>query len=758
MLIPTQIREVKIVTTAKNTGGSGKSRPLFGSKERLNLHQLRLLEWHDGDAVGHRGRKADPIKEEQVSAIPDKWCLTRGINLYGWQKECIGRWFAGGCKGTVKVVTGGGKTTLALAIAERLQNENAPGLMVAVVVPTIVLMNQWYDELLASGNLPADAIARLGGGHGDVFDESKRVLISVLVSASKKLPDMIRDAGIAESLLLIVDECHRAGSKDMSKVFQTGRKFSLGLSATPERDEDEMENDSVYESSSLGRQLGPIIYDFDLAAALKSGIVPPYTISHYGLNLSAREKSRYERLSRSISDSESNLRGQAPAGKSSSARFHKWVQTVAKRDKSEIGRLASHLLADRFKRKALLYAIEARGKAVQTLLERAFKENPNARVIIFHERIEEVMKLFVRLYKKGFPVIAEHSELPSPVREAGLEIFRQGIAQIIISAKSLIEGFNVPAIDMAIIVASTTSVRQRVQSLGRVLRKHRNNSGAEKAPKIHVLYARNTVDEVIYGKLDWNQATGVDSNRYFHWDGRGVEVDQKEPPRHPPVTEEQVDDSLLHEGKEYPGDYEGAEYSCDTMGNIRCADGRHVVDPGSLPKLITKIKGAAGQFRVTTNRKYVLVRARSEGEWLTLFVTKLHKDFDVDAGEHPEEIDEHEVEVWAKKSSPGEKYPYGGIPIVDDNLRFSKKRNGVLAKKVKGGVVYARDASRAKDREMGADAEGLIDAVKLVRQSVGVNITQLEMNKLNHVLHRFAGELFFVYALRKGLEFPDQKP
>lgn len=744
------------MTTAKNTGGSGKSRPLFGNKERLNLHQLRLLEWQDGDVGGRRPRETEPVKGKKVSSIPDKWHLTQGIDLYGWQKECVNRWFSGGCKGTVKVVTGGGKTMLALAIAERLQNEKAPELRVAIVAPTIVLMNQWYDELLENGNLPADAIARMGGGHEDSFDENKRMLISVLVSASKKLPDMIREAGVAESLLLIVDECHRAGSKDMSRVFQTRRKFSLGLSATPEREEGERDDDSVYESSPLGRQLGPIICDFNLADALKCGIVPPYTISHYGLNLSVREKSRYERLSRSISDSESSLRAQAPAGRSSSAQFYKWVQTVAKRDKGEIGRLASHLLADKFKRKALLYAIDARGRAVQTLLEREFKENPNARVIIFHERIEEVMKLFIRLYNKGFPVIAEHSELPSPIREAGLEIFRKGVAQIIISAKSLIEGFNVPAIDMAIIVASTASVRQRVQSLGRVLRKHRNQSGEEKTPKIHVLYAKNTVDEAIYGKFDWNQATGADSNRYFHWDGRGDEIDQNEPPRHPPVTEEEVDGSLLQEGEEYPGDYEGAEYSCDTMGNIRRADGRYVVNSGNLPKRIIKVKGVAGQFRVTKNRRYVLVRVRSEGEWLTLFVTKLKEDFDVGDDEHPE-TDEHEAEMWAKKSSPGEKYPYEAVPIVDENLRFSKKRNGVLIKKVKGGEAYARDTSRAKDREMGADAEGLIDAIRSARQSVGVNISQLEVNRLNHVLFRSAGILFFVYSLRKGLEFPGQE-
>ena len=281
----------------KNTDDSDGHQSLFGNKEKLQLHQLRLLEWN-GISVGRdQGQKDKPTGEKQVTDTPEKWCLTRGIDLYGWQKKCMDRWFKNGCKGTVKVVTGGGKTVLGLAIAERLQNEKVPELRVAIVVPTIVLMNQWYDELLESGNLPAEAIARTGGGYHEDFDGGTRVLISVLVSASKKLPDMVQKAGVAESLLLIVDECHRAGSKEKSRIFETKRGFNLGLSATPEREEDgEQDESSVFEKSLLGQQLGSIIYDFNLIEALKLGIVPSYTILHYGLGLSAGEKDiAYER-------------------------------------------------------------------------------------------------------------------------------------------------------------------------------------------------------------------------------------------------------------------------------------------------------------------------------------------------------------------------------------------------------------------------------------------------------------------------------
>ena len=91
--------------------------------------------------------------------------------------EC---WFKEGCRGTVKVVTGGGKTLLGLAIAERLHNTINPELRVAVVVPTVVLMHQWYDELLKNSNLPERAIGRLGGGYKEDLDDECRFLIAVL--------------------------------------------------------------------------------------------------------------------------------------------------------------------------------------------------------------------------------------------------------------------------------------------------------------------------------------------------------------------------------------------------------------------------------------------------------------------------------------------------------------------------------------------------------------------------------------------------
>src|SRR5437588_4209370 len=98
------------------------------------------------------------------------------------------------------------------------------------------------------------------------------------------------------------------------------------------------------------------------------------------------------------------------------------------------------------------------------------------------------MGLFSLLRGAGYAVVAEHSEFPDSMRADSLRLFRQGKARVIVSARSLIEGFNVPSADLGIIVAASASVRQRVQTLGRLLRKNRTPNGSEKQATLYVLY------------------------------------------------------------------------------------------------------------------------------------------------------------------------------------------------------------------------------------------------------------------------------
>ena len=725
----------------------------FHSSEQLMLHQLRLLEWM---ATTGRKRFIDedvPAEETatESSVLPEKWQLTQGIQPYEWQEKCIAKWFQNQGRGTVKVVTGGGKTLLALAIAERVQNTKDSELRLAIVVPTIVLMHQWYDALCEHGNLPKEALGRLGDNYKDDFEGGRRILITVLASACRQLPRIVKKSKVGRNLMLVADECHRAGAKEMSQVFKTTRRWSLGLSATPEREDDD---DAGYDESLVGKEVGPIIYEFNLSDALREGLVPKFTINHLGLPMTQAERTRYEALSRSITDSMSKLRSHRDS-RSTGGDFFSWARNVAVRNKGEMGAIAMRFVSDTSKRRELLNHMESRHDAVQKLIGQEFAINKDARVILFHESINQVMDLYIRLRELGFPVIAEHSELPGSIRETGLDLFRRGVAQIIVSARSLIEGFNVPAVDVGIIVASSGSVRQRIQSLGRVLRRHRSRSGEEKTSCIYVLYAEDSSEEHIYGKVNWDETTGVEQNRYFLWNVKDQPSEQDGPPKTPLPSEMQIDLKSLEPGCSYPGQYEGMELSCDNQRNVRNTDDQYAVDTRELAEAVVKAKGGPGKFKVTPKQQFVLVRVPVKEEWETRFVMRLEGPLRFESDTGTSDASQADLSEWVKTAVLGDEYPFGDLPVVVDGLRFKRKSGGILSKKVRGGEVYARGRDRATDAEKGVDADKLVALVRELHNA-GKTISKIELNEAKHAVFREAGKVFFICSLNKGLEFPDR--
>src|ERR1051325_1550922 len=109
--------------------------------DELRLQQLLQIQfWQRQDSNSRQGEHAGFVGSGESATVPDRWELTRGIALHPWQERCVGAWFAADQRGVIKVVTGAGKTVLALAIAERLQQTRAPNLRLAIVVPTVVLL------------------------------------------------------------------------------------------------------------------------------------------------------------------------------------------------------------------------------------------------------------------------------------------------------------------------------------------------------------------------------------------------------------------------------------------------------------------------------------------------------------------------------------------------------------------------------------------------------------------------------------------
>ena len=123
------------------------------------------------------------------------------MQLYKWQKGCLQAWEKNGYRGIVNVVTGAGKTVLALAALVLLKS-SYPNLQVKVVVPTISLARQWKESLLHAAATEEWRPGFYGGGVHD--DPSRRVMIYVVNSARDSLSGhMRRDFSLGQHVLLL---------------------------------------------------------------------------------------------------------------------------------------------------------------------------------------------------------------------------------------------------------------------------------------------------------------------------------------------------------------------------------------------------------------------------------------------------------------------------------------------------------------------------------------------------------------------------
>lgn len=717
--------------------------------ERLELQQLLQLDlWSKRSAVDNPADQGQPANGAQPSKVPESWQLTRDIELHPWQEQCVDQWFTAGKRGVLKVVTGAGKTILALAIAERLQQTAANNLRLAIVVPTIVLLDQWREELRSRSNLPPHAIGLLGAGSDDMFSADTRVLICVLNSAARKLPELVQKAGVGPSLLMVVDECHRAGAAEMQRVLKTERAFSLGLSATPEREADSRSTDGdlidastdehngpvAFNESVIGRELGPVIFELNYANAISLGVLPPFEIVHYGLTLLPPESAYYERVSREITTLRQDLERPGRRGLG----LIRWCRSRAAANNPS----AARLLGLTAQRKRLLFNMSERKKATVKILSEAFVANPTTKAILFHESIEQVMALFESLRTEGFPVVAEHSEFPDSMRAESLRLFRQGTAQVIVSARSLIEGFNVPSADLGIVVAASSSVRQRVQTLGRLLRKSRTSDGSEKRATLYVLYAAKSVDELIYEKADWEQFVGAERNAYFLWPDvdHSPPVEAPGPPRRPIVGEMSIDGSALSPGDTYPGDTdEGNEYTRDSQGTIRTAEGLLIEPHPELATMLKASRKSAGRFRVTPAKRYIVELEKTAGEWRGVFLGALSSPI---VAVHSEDDHAHAGD-W----QPGDAYPLERVSGKSFSVLQRDPR--LIAMKERGQPRFVLSEERLSDPEKRRALSELQAFLKSAYQK-GHRISKITVTKDGHVVYVFENQATFAGLAPEG--------
>ncbi len=667
--------------------------------------------------------------------------LSGAVSLVAWQENAVQQWIAGDdqgpFRGTLEIFTGGGKTLIALAAFARVSAIDS-NTRLAIVVPSEALARQWVATLLRETTLAKSEVGMLGAGSRDTF-EGKRALVAVLNSAARTLPDIAR--GVSP-IMLVLDECHRAGSATFSKVLATTAQYRLGLSATPSRDEiDEAGLPLSYDRQVVGRKIGAVVFRFGLREAREIGWLPVYTVHHHGVRLTEDERREYERVSRKVTDAADRL---TSGGFQTSQAW-----SLAARG-GEAGPLAQGYIGALTARKDFLYRASERGRVAARLVEQSLKRENSPRMLLFHERVAEVEALFAEL-RSRIPTTRigiEHSELPAAARRHALASFRSGELDVLVSVKSLVEGIDVPDADVGISVASSSSVRQRIQTLGRVLR--RRFDGGTKQAEMHVIYVHDTVDQSIYGKEDWSDLTGADANRYWLWplDPELPPETQPEPPLKPRPTEDaewkRLGERIPEEPMLWLGELPDYEFSVDTRGNVVTSEGAWIENPQGVSAMVERVRRRpGGRFRVTPSYNLVIVFGES-GQGVAPFLAgRIGEPFRL-----REEGADSTTVVDVASLAAGSSYP-GPTDKANGTFKFRQKRGGVIERRQ--GALFLFASTEGESSPLAINARRCLSAWK----SLGTHGFTFYVNRLEHAWYRADGAARFLATVPGGFLWPD---
>ena len=463
---------------------------------------------------------------------------------YDWQTDCVESWAngdEGGRKpftGIASAVTGTGKTIMALMAASNFIKSNPKG-VVSVVVPSTVLMYQWAEEAAKFIGLDADTIGFCGNNFHDDFSDGRRLVIWIVNSAIKdnRMQEIISKLDSTKPHLLIADECHEYGGEKFRTFLNVRAEGKLAISATPP------DETTMGERHPVLNIMGGIFYRLGYREAHAQGLISPFKIRYLGIDLDQDERANHTRLSediRSMLREIEEIYGPRIEGGNLIAQ----LQAIMNEENGGHPVIGRFLQATQ-ERMSLVRNARNRNPASLEILSRITKRSDGFTIMLFHEQINETMRLLgtpsglvfrqeekrakenenvamENIYEKSRESLNDlrerflgtsslrfgmyHSKFPEPWKTWMVEWFRAGRLNVMLSVKALAQGFDMPGADEGIIRTSTSNVRQRIQTIGRLIRKKQEEGSSA---KIWIIFVKDTSDERIFTKHDWESELPV---------------------------------------------------------------------------------------------------------------------------------------------------------------------------------------------------------------------------------------------------------
>ncbi|MBV5262321.1 DNA phosphorothioation system restriction enzyme [Synechococcus moorigangaii CMS01] len=389
--------------------------------------------------------------------------LPQQLILRDYQEEAVANWFKNKGRGTLKMATGSGKTITALAITaklyERIQLE-----ALIVVCPYRHLVQQWKRECEKFGLKPILAYESLKKWQSLLSNQlinrklGLQPFVTVITTnATLTSQGFQSQLGLfPKKTLLIGDEAHNLGAERLALSLPKTIGLRLGLSATPERYFDDRGTQALFDY--FGSVLKP---EFTLKDAIEQGTLVNYRYYPILVELTEEEAIEYAQLSVKIG------------------------KAIAIGGEDEDNENLTLLLSKRAR------LIGAAGNKI-TALRELMKQRLNIDHTLFYcgdgsvedtvtqetlRQLEVVTRLLGS--ELGYRVNTYTAETSLDEREDLRQQFETGELQGLVAIRCLDEGVDIPAIQTAVILASSSNPRQFVQRRGRILRRHPNKQRAE---------------------------------------------------------------------------------------------------------------------------------------------------------------------------------------------------------------------------------------------------------------------------------------
>lgn len=415
--------------------------------------------------------------DEEIVVILDKRCkkkIIKGLtkpkwlNIRDYQIEAFKNWKNNNYKGILEMATGSGKTLTALNIMTEISKNKR--MFFIVVCPQTYLVRQWAEEIKEFGVKSIICNSENKNWKNEINnklfllneDEIDCVVVVVTNKTLQNVSFVRALRRVKKDVMIVVDECHNIGSSSFEEFLEKEdlKKISLklGLSATPDRQGDQKGNEIIE------KYLGNVVFQFSLEDAIKGGFLTNYKYYPYFVTLSEDEEKEYIELSKKIASmsfsKNSNLKDRKKESTALEMLLFKRARLLNLTN-SKIEKLLEVIDEDSFNNLIYVGAGKARGE---------YESNEQK---FIHKVMEVVSK------NRHFKLMKFTSEESKEEREVVIKKFTEKDINAVVAIKCLDEGINIPSIERAYILGSTSNYREYVQRRGRILRKSDNKSIAE---------------------------------------------------------------------------------------------------------------------------------------------------------------------------------------------------------------------------------------------------------------------------------------